>query len=122
MGLRKGQTNNPAGRPPGAKNRVTKKLRLEITAFLEEQFITLKKDMKKLEPKDRAQLYTKLLPFAVPQLKAVEHSGEIRSSFEDMTDEELDIMLQDALARAEKVQLLQEFEEKLKSIEGDGTN
>ena len=49
MGLRKGQTNNPNGRPAGALNKVTKDLRINITEFLENHFDEVIKEWYKLK-------------------------------------------------------------------------
>jgi hypothetical protein len=72
MGLRKGMTNNPAGKPAGRLNRMSKELRLQISDFLEENFPKVIAEFNKLEGKDKVRLYCDLLPYAVPRLQTTE--------------------------------------------------
>lgn len=71
-GLKKGQTNNPDGRPKGSPNKVTKKLRERISDFLEENWEKIEKDFDQLEPKERVSLFEKLLQYTVPKLQSTE--------------------------------------------------
>lgn len=86
MGLPKGRTNNPAGKPPGALNRITKDLRESITEFLENNFDEVIQDWHNLKDKrDKIQLYRDLLQYAVPRMRTV----EMKSEFEKLSDEDL---------------------------------
>lgn len=89
MGLKKGQTNNPGGRPTGSTNKISKDLRQSITDFLNENFDKIKADMIKLEPKDRCKFYIDLLKYAVPTLQ----STQLTTDFEKLTDEQLDLII-----------------------------
>lgn len=77
---------NRAGRPLGAKNKVSEKLRENITDFLESNFKQVEKDFKNLSPSVRFKYYIELLSFAVPKLSSMQVQGE----FEKLTDEDLD--------------------------------
>ena len=90
MAFNKGNSGNPAGKPKGAKNKVTLQLRELITQFLEERFETIVIDFKKLEPKERVKFYCDLLQFGLPKLQSV--STEI--DFEKLTDEQLDEIIE----------------------------
>ena len=90
MALKKGNSGNPAGKPKGAKNKVTLQLRELISQFLEERFETIVTDFKKLEPKERVKFYCDLLQFGLPKLQSV--STEI--DFEKLTDEQLDEIIE----------------------------
>jgi hypothetical protein len=92
MGV-KGKTNNPAGRKKGVPNKVTQTMRERINAFLDDNFEIVKADFKKLEPKDKLLFYTKLLTFGLPQLKAVEHSGELMSRLDGLSDTQLNELI-----------------------------
>ena len=83
-------SGNPAGKPKGAKNKVTLQLRELITQFLEEKFETIVSDFKKLEPKERVKFYCDLLQFGLPKLQSV--STEIE--FEKLTEEQLDEIIE----------------------------
>jgi len=72
MGLKKGRTNNPAGRPKGARNKAGADLRETITGFLEGNFTKIQADFRKLTPRDRARLYVGLLAFALPRLNSID--------------------------------------------------
>ncbi len=67
MGLPKGKTNNPDGRPAGSKNKCTAELRNLITEFLNDNFEQVKQDFQDMQPQDRLHFYTKLLQFALPR-------------------------------------------------------
>lgn len=72
MGLRKGQTNNPAGKPAGRLNKMSKDLRLQVNDFLKEKFPEVIAEFDKLEGKDKARLYVDLLPYGLPRLQTTE--------------------------------------------------
>jgi hypothetical protein len=79
MGLPKGVTNNPAGRPKGSTNKTGTELRERITSFIEDRWEQVEADFDALEPKDRLQFFEKLLTYALPKLQSVNHEGEIGS-------------------------------------------
>jgi len=86
MGLKKGMTNNPKGRPQGSLNKVTKDLRLSITEFLQSNFDTVIKEWARLDGKDKLAFYKDLLKYAIPAMQ----STQFITDFDRMTDEELD--------------------------------
>ena len=79
MGLHKGQTNNPKGRPKGSKNRVSKDLKELIDAFLNEKFELVKDQLNELPPKDQRKFFTNLLPYVVPKLQDTKQEVEINN-------------------------------------------
>lgn len=60
------------GRPKGASNKVTTSLRANVQKLLEDNFEQVTQDLKKLSPKERADLWCKLLEFALPKLNRTE--------------------------------------------------
>lgn len=86
---------NP-GKPKGAKNKASEKLRFTISTFLEREFKTIQKDFKTLSPRERAKLYTDLLPFAVPKLQAI----SMEMDFGKMTEEQLDQIINELKKQA----------------------
>lgn len=97
MGLPKGKTNNPAGKPPGTKNKVNAELREMISDFLNTEFDTIKADFKKLEPKDRMKFYTDLLQYGLPRLQAT----TLDIDFEALTEDQLQKIIDGLLERAQ---------------------
>lgn len=100
MPQKKGQTGNPHGRPKGAKNKVTGELREMIGEFLEGEFDTIKRAFKRLQPKDKAKLYTDLLNYALPKLQAT----SLEIDFEKLSDEDLDRIINQLTDAANKRQ------------------
>lgn len=86
MGLRKGQTNNPAGKPKGAKNKVSQDIREKIATLIEGNLNDFEKDLSKLEPKERIKFLIDLMPYVVPKLQTISNTID----FDSLTDEQLD--------------------------------
>jgi hypothetical protein len=86
MPFEKGYSGNLNGRPPGIPNKVTMQLREMITDFLENNFEQVKRDFKRLPPKERARLYVDLLQYGLPKLQAM----QIETEFDKLTDGQLD--------------------------------
>lgn len=66
-GLKKGQTNNPNGRPVGSTNKVSRPVKERIGKFVEENFDEYVNDMRQLEPRDRVKAMTELFKLLVPR-------------------------------------------------------
>ncbi len=95
MAFEKGNSGNPSGRKPGAKNKVNMELRERITAFLNGNFDTVAEDFKNLSAKDKLKFYTDLLQYGVPKLQAT--STEV--DFDNMTEEQLDYIINQLLEK-----------------------
>ena len=99
MGLQKGKTNNPNGRPAGSPNKVTKELRTIINDFLNDNIEKVQKDFSKLQPRDRVRLFIDLLQYAIPKCRTIDttintiedRTKQIASMFP--TQEEIDEQL-----------------------------
>lgn len=84
MGLKKGMTNNPKGRPKGAVNKVTADLREKIADFLEDNWDTIQQDFDKMDERTRFAAWEKLLQYALPRLQSTEiTSGDILDSMDE---------------------------------------
>lgn len=57
------------GREAGTPNRLTKELRAALKNILHQEIELLPDHFNKLEPKDRLELLTKLLPYALPKVQ-----------------------------------------------------
>lgn len=112
MGLTKGHTNNPAGRPKGTPNKAGAELRERVTAFVADRWGQFESDFDQLEPKERMQFIEKLMAYTMPKLQAVavDYIGGNEDQavtifrlpdngrtpdFRSMTDEELNLFIGD---------------------------
>jgi len=90
MGLRKGQTNNPAGRRPGALNKMNQDLRQSITEFLEGNWPAVEEAFGLLNPKDKVTFYKDLLQYRLPKLESISIE---QLGLDGLTEEQLDQVL-----------------------------
>lgn len=87
MGLHKGNTNNPHGRPKGAKNKLNSELRERISDFLNNNWENIESDFQQLEPEKKIAFFEKLLQYSVPKLQNTVHDTKI--DFSGYSDSEL---------------------------------
>lgn len=66
-GLKKGQTNNPDGRPVGSKNRVLNPVKKRIETLVEDNWDDLVKEIEELNVKDRVKAKIDLIKLIVPR-------------------------------------------------------
>lgn len=72
MGLAKGQTNNPNGRPKGHSNRVTNKVKNSFCKLLDNNLDRLQADIDSLEPRERIKVLLSLAEYIIPKLQRQE--------------------------------------------------
>lgn len=89
MGLKKGTTNNPNGRPVGVPNRITGNLREKINSILSDNIDRVQDDLNSLDAKDRLQVLEKLLSYVLPKLQA----QSIDIDFSNMSEENIDAII-----------------------------
>jgi hypothetical protein len=83
-------TNNPNGRPKGIPNKITNDLRQWVGEFIDGQRDQIVSDWQALEPRERLQMFEKLMRFVLPTLQAT----TLQTDFERMTDAELDYIIE----------------------------
>lgn len=88
MGLRKGMTNNKAGKPKGAVNKLNKDMRQTISDFLTDHWPEVEQEFSKLKGRDKVNFYRDLLQYHIPKMAAVAVSGEI--NFKTLPEDQLD--------------------------------
>lgn len=94
MGLPKGRTNNPNGRPQGSSNKVTTDLRNFIQDILNMNAEKIQSDIESLEPRDRLKFLVSLLPYIVPKPQSTPAPQEdVVIKIEGMTQVEVDNMI-----------------------------
>lgn len=103
----KGKTNNPNGRPKGARNKVTNDLKGWINKIIERNTDTFESDLRALEPKDRLQLLEKMFQYIIPRMQSVSVEAQIKAEYE-----ELRILLDNA-----PEVLIDELTERIKAIQ-----
>lgn len=77
MGMPKGRTGNPNGRPVGAVNKSTALAREAIARFIDGNMDRVLQWIEEIEdPKDRVKCVNDLLEYHIPKLARTEHTGE----------------------------------------------
>jgi hypothetical protein len=61
-----GQSGNPAGRKKGSKNRTTEEIRQALLSILDNHLTQISADLKKMNPKDRANWLIALAKHLTP--------------------------------------------------------
>jgi len=75
MGLQKGTTNNPNGRPPGRQNKTTEQLRNTVQTFIENNIENLQLNFDLLEPKEKLLFIEKMLNYCLPRVQSTQLTG-----------------------------------------------
>ena len=98
MGLPKGKTNNPKGKPPGALNKISRGMKITITEFLQERWPDVISEFDKLKGQDKVKFYLELLPYAVPKMQAVQVDMELDA----LTNEQLEFIINALLNKSDE--------------------
>lgn len=72
----KGVSNNPNGRPKGAKNKGTSEFRAKLQAAFDGELDQIKETLEQLSPFERLDMLSKFLPYLIPRLAPVEIDPE----------------------------------------------
>lgn len=81
MGLKKGQTGNPNGRPKGTPNKVTTDLKKWVEILIDKNLSRMEKDLKQLEPKDRLLVLEKLMQYSIPKQQSISVEAQIQAEY-----------------------------------------
>ena len=71
MGLHKGHTNNPNGRPAGTPNKATTATKDWIVALIEENKDLIRDDLKNMDSTSRVRAVFSLLNFITPKQQSI---------------------------------------------------
>lgn len=71
MGLHKGHTNNPNGRPAGTPNKATSATKDWILAIIEENKDLIRDDLKNMDSTSRVRAVFSLLNFITPKQQSI---------------------------------------------------
>jgi len=75
MGLKKGQTNNPEGRPVGCKGKLPLSVKTNIVDYLNDNIDSYFDTLKSLDAKDYVRCITELIKLIVPRPMNEEEVG-----------------------------------------------
>jgi len=103
MGLPKGRTNNPAGKPVGAVNKTPKAVRDELTQIFFDTLPQLKKDIKTMRPRDRKETIAMILPYISHRLQSTTIDAKIETSnkLAKLDDDQLNTLIDQILTQDE---------------------
>lgn len=90
-----GKSGNPAGRPKGAKGKVSTELAEKIASFLDEDFELFVSDWKEIKPLERTKLRAQLYEFAIPKLSR----GRLEFDLSTLSDEEVARLIEISVAK-----------------------
>jgi len=79
MPVQKGQVLNPNGRPKGAINKSTQRVKESIQLVMDALETTLLEDIARVTPQRRLQLYTDLMQYIKPKLSTTKADIDIKS-------------------------------------------
>ncbi|MBR6929766.1 MAG: hypothetical protein IKH61_06005 [Bacteroidales bacterium] len=71
MGLHKGQTNNPNGRPAGKQNKLTTQTKDWISQLIDRNKKQIEKDLKSMDAETRVKALFSLLNYIVPKQSTI---------------------------------------------------
>lgn len=91
MAFEKGISGNYEGRPKGALNKNTSRLREAISSFLTDNFDSFVNDFQELGPKDRIKFYCDLLNYNLPKVQSI----QMETDFNMLTDSQLDTIIKE---------------------------
>lgn len=88
MGLKKGYTNNPKGRPRGSKNRSNTTFKQFLTGLIDGRRDQIEADLDSLQPRDRLMMIERLMAYCYPKAQT-----DLRVNFDQLADAELDAII-----------------------------
>ncbi len=95
--MEKGHTNNPNGRPKGRPNKITQDTRAWLSAVIDKNRRQMERDLKALEPKERLQIFERLMQYVIPKQQATTATVDL----ERLTDEQVNQVINTIINTAE---------------------
>jgi len=90
MGLPKGKTNNPDGRPKGTPNRTTAQIKELLNEFVSMNLEDIQEQYNQLEPREKLQFFERVLKYVVPQQQSYVENIDVSQLSESEIDSLLD--------------------------------
>jgi len=89
MGLKKGMTNNPAGKPKGTLNKLSSDFRQDLAVFIQEQWPAVINEYNSLDGKEKIKFFLELLPYHAARKQSITLSF-LEQLQECLTDQQID--------------------------------
>lgn len=89
MGLKKGKTNNPNGRPKGAVNKVTKEIKEKIANFINDKIVSIDEEWDKIDIKEKLKFIVELLPYVLSKNNPESPNGKNENTFFEMINRQI---------------------------------
>lgn len=86
MGLPKGKTNNPEGRPAGTPNKLTIELREALKTALSGEIERIPEYLNSLDEKDKLEALSKFMPYILPKFSTIEITGNFETNHKTEVD------------------------------------
>jgi len=110
MGLKKGQTNNPGGRPKGAPNKVSSELKGWVSDLVDKNKKQFEKDLKAVPADKRLAIIEKLLSFCIPKQQSISIDAQISAEYAEL-EKLLETAPEEAVERiSERINQLRELQ------------
>ena len=84
MGLKKGQINNPHGRPKGSQNKATADMRTWLSALIDGNRKTFEADLKKIDAGQRLVILERLMAFVIPKMQSIDATVQIAEEYNQL--------------------------------------
>jgi len=123
MAFKKGEVGNPKGRPKGSKNKLNAEARTALKRLLEQSIPQIKRDLRKMNAKDRVDCLIRLSAYILPKQKMVTVTnypewGEFLELTPEQRKKEM-LLLEQKIKDLEKNEQIETIEGEAKIIEGD---
>ena len=81
---KKGQTNNPNGRPKGSQNKVTTDMKTWVNDLMNNNRELFEKRLQEAEPHQFLSIFEKMLNYALPKLQSVSQETVIKQEYAEL--------------------------------------
>lgn len=82
----KGISNNPYGKPKGAKNKVSSEVKARLADFVENNFCEFQESFKHLKDEVKFKLFLEVLKFIIPRPKEEDEEAESERRSREILD------------------------------------